>query len=489
VKKSGWTQSGGLATGSTMRSLFSRILLSNWAMLLAMLFLAIIVDLLEKVIEPEYWMVLLLFYIITVMFAAMFLSYHIAKSVTDQLSLIEKKARELNAGDFGTEISSPEIKELADLTASINAMSDRLKNQFNDLSLEKEKFNSLLQNLKEGVFAIDHNQKLLFQNKNTPIDLILPNSQFLDIEKAVTNSTFKNFLLEHINTKTEGKEDLEINSRHYGVRIYPLKSNESSYLFIGVVRDKTQERQSQIFREEFIQNASHELKTPITSIKGYAETLGIKLKLEEGMPEKRFLQAIMRNVDRMIRIVEDMLTITKIDSYSSMYQPENFHLSTLVENFRLTVDGYLKPRGQTLVINIPENLKIHADMVLIEHLLLNLLSNASSYSPDNSTITFEVAQDDDFVIMKIKDEGIGISADDSKRIFERFYRVDKNRSRKEGGTGLGLAIVKHIVKLHKGKISVEKNVPQGSVFSVSIPRNYTRGNGIPASTTTGLISH
>ena len=423
-------------------------------------------------------MILLFAFVIGAMFFAMFISLLIARSVTEPLSVIEKKVRDLNAGDFGRELPKAEISELANLTESMNSMASRLKNQFNDLSLEKEKFNSLLQNLKEGVFAVDSQLKILFQNKNTPHDLISPNSQFLSIHEAVTNEAFRSFLLDNISKNSENRTDFEINNKYYGVRIYPLKSNDS-VLYIGVIRDKTQEKQSQVIREEFVQNASHELKTPITSIKGYAETLNYKLKLNPGDPEKKFLEAILRNVDRMIRIVEDMLTISRIESYTSLYQPEHFFLHNLTDNFKPTIVGFIKPKKQNLIINIPENLKVQADMVLIEHLLLNLLSNASNYSPEESNIYFSVDENEKFINFVIKDEGIGISPEDIDRIFERFYRVDKNRSRKEGGTGLGLSIVKHIVKLHNGKISVTQNLPRGTIFTVSLPKVFKQ-EGVPA---------
>ena len=450
------------------RSLFSRLLISNWLLLISLIALAILMYFAQSYIGQEYWYAMISFYTIVAMFSALFLSQQIAYNVSETLKMIERKAREINAGDFGAELPAPDIKELADLTQAINSMSNRLQSQFNDLSIEKEKFNSLLQNLREGVFAIDPENKILFQNKNTPVDLIKPNSIGLDISD-VGSEKFLQFLQRPILEKVDEKSDIQMGEKFYRVGIYPLKTEEQKYMFIGVIRDKTQEIQTQRIREEFVQNASHELKTPITSIKGYAQTLEIKLKMDPDSVEKRFLDAILRNTERMVRIIEDMLTISRLEDYSAVCHYESFPLKSLVKNLKYTVEGFAGLKNQNLKIEIPDDLKMRADIVLMEHLLINLLSNAFHYSPEGSDVIIRAEKVNEEIVLRVADQGIGILPEDQTRIFERFYRVDKNRSRKEGGTGLGLSIVKHIVRLHKGSISVEPNVLCGSIFIVKIP--------------------
>jgi two-component system phosphate regulon sensor histidine kinase PhoR len=390
--------------------------------------------------------------------------------VTDPLAMIEKKTKEINAGDFGVELSAPEILELANLTMSINEMAKRLKNQFLDLTVEKEKFNSLLQNLKEGVFAIDAKKKFLFLNRNIPPNIISENSQFKEIKLAVKNKELLSFIESKLKKGIEGRTEFQEGNHFYNARIYPIKSNDVIHLHIGVLLDITEDRQNQMIREQFFQNASHELKTPITSIKGYAETLEYKLKLEQGSNEKKFLDAILRNTDRLVRIVEDMLTISRLENHQTIIQARPFNLYDLVKNVTDSVGVILSSKNQNLKIEIEPSLKMNADMVLIEHVLVNLISNASAYSPDNSEIRIRAEELEDKFRLQIIDQGIGVSIEDSERIFERFFRVDMNRSRKEGGTGLGLSIVKHIARLHSGEVNVMPNKGRGSIFTFEFPK-------------------
>jgi len=454
---------------SVMRSLFSRVLLSNWLFLVILLGTALILLYLETLVAPEFKLILLVLYIIYSMLIAFHSSYKIANSVTEQLSVIQKKTMDINAGDFGTLLAASDIRELGDLVSSINSMSNRLQMQFTDLNLEKEKFNSLLQNLREGVFAISPDKKILFQNQSIPKSLIPTNSQFRSIQDVIQNKRLLEFLIEHIDSTQDGKIGIEDNKHYYKVWFYSLKSNNQILMYIGVISDKTDERETQMLREQFVQNASHELKTPITSIKGYAETLQSKLHVSQDSVEKRFLDAILRNTDRMIRIVEDMLTISKLESQNYFFQPEKVNLSDIVQNLKFTVEGFIRLKNQTFTAEVPENIYLYADMVLIEHLLLNLIQNASTYSGDNQPIKLIANTNDAFVVIKVIDKGIGIKEDHIERIFERFYRVDEDRSRKGGGTGLGLSIVKHIAKLHSGWVSVASKPGEGTTFTVNLP--------------------
>lgn len=408
-------------------------------------------------------------YFILALFGSFYISYSIAMSITEPLKLIEKKTNEINAGDFGTALITSEIDELAHLSETINSMSQRLKIQFTDLSIEKEKFNSLLQNLKEGVFAISPEMEILYQNKSIPSSLIPPNSNSRQIFQVVKNQEFLNFLKKNISNETDEKIELEVGEKFYNIRFYHLKSDSKRIISIGIIRDKTEERQTQIIREQFVQNASHELKSPITSIKGFAETLSQKLPTSPDNPERKFLDAILRNTDRMVRIVDDMLLISRIENYETAFQPEKFFLNDLVGDIQLTIEGLIKPKNQTFTINIPEKMEIFADRVLLEHLLLNLLQNASAYSPENKKIELKAIYEKNNVLIQVIDEGIGVDTEFKQRIFERFFRVDTNRSRKEGGTGLGLSIVKHVAKIHKGWVDVSSREEGGSIFTVSIP--------------------
>lgn len=403
------------------------------------------------------------------MFGSFYISYSIAKIVIIPLKKVEKKTDEINAGDFGLELIQPDIRELAKLTESINGMAKRLKNQFIDLSLEKEKFNSLLQNLKEGVFAFDTQNRILFQNKNIPDTLVLPNSQSRLIHDAIVVDELMQLIMASIESKIEKRKTIQCNQHFYNIRLYPVKSNNFVFIYLGVILDVTEEKQNQIIREQFFENASHELKTPITSIKGFAETLENKLRLPANSQEKKFLEAILRNTDRMISIVDDMMTISKLENLSTAIHLEKFNLYDLVSNISQSLSSIIDKKNQKILISINSDFEVQADLILLEHLLINLISNASKYSLDGTTIRIHAYKILEKIIIDTIDQGIGILPEDAERIFERFYRVDSNRSRKEGGTGLGLSIVKHIARLHDGDVSVIPNPEGGSIFRLRIP--------------------
>ncbi|WP_411824839.1 ATP-binding protein [Leptospira sp. 'Mane'] len=453
-----------------MRSFFSTLLLLNWGLLLVLLLLAAGVIFIEDLINPEFRPIIFFLYVLIAIFGTFYTSITIARKVTDPLSLVERKTKEINAGDFGVELSYPEIRELANLTISINEMARRLKNQFLDLTVEKEKFNSLLQNLKEGVFAIDGNRKFLFLNRNIPAAIISENSQFKDIQSSVKNKELLQFIETKIKKGLEGRSEFQDGNHYYNVRIYPIKSNEIIHLYIGVILDITEDRQNQLIREQFFQNASHELKTPITSIKGYAETLEYRLNLPDNSNEKKFLDAILRNTDRMVRIVEDMLTISRLENHKTILQSQSFSIADLIQSVADSVGVIFSKKNQNLVFDVAPSLLVHADMVLMEHVLVNLITNASAYSPEGSIVMVKADETFDKYRIQVIDQGIGISTADSERIFERFFRVDMNRSRKEGGTGLGLSIVKHIARLHSGEVFVSPNPRGGSIFTFEFPK-------------------
>ena len=458
-----------LGIGSLMRSLFSKVLISSWLFLILLIVSAVVTFLISLVLKEDLHILLFMVYLVFALYFSFFISYSLAIGVTEELKLLQEKTKKINAGEFTRNGVLSSIIEINQLSESIDAMSARLKLQFIDLNFEKEKFNLVLQNLKEGVFAIDGEKRILFQNNTIPESLIPKNSQSRSIESVIENKKFLNFLIQTIEKDQDGNIGIESKKKYYNISLYNLKPDDGSSIYIGMILDKTQERERQIFREQFFQNASHELKTPITSIKGYAETLNTRFNYPEESNEKKFLAAILRNTDRMIRIVEDMLTISRLESTNVVFQPEKFKLFDLIENLKLTIEGFIKIKKQKLTVIVPENLVIEADLLLIEHALLNLVQNASVYSPENSEIQLKASLVDDFLHLAVVDQGIGLEESDVERIFERFFRVDATRSRKEGGTGLGLSIVKHITKLHKGEITVDSKLGKGSTFTMKLP--------------------
>ncbi|HOJ43677.1 MAG TPA: ATP-binding protein, partial [Syntrophorhabdaceae bacterium] len=221
-------------------------------------------------------------------------------------------------------------------------------------------------------------------------------------------------------------------------------------------------------KKEFIANISHELRTPLTAIKGFIETL----EEEEHIENIQYLDAIKRHTTRLINIVDDLLTLSELEKEGVKLELEEVRLDSLTENIVKIFEPKLKEKGLNLIIDIEKDIKpIMADPFKLEQMLINLIDNAIKYT-EKGKITISVTQDDNNSVIIVEDTGIGIPENAIPRIFERFYTVDKSRSKKLGGTGLGLSIVKHIVLLHKGTIDVQSVYGKGTRFIVTLANNF-----------------
>jgi two-component system, OmpR family, phosphate regulon sensor histidine kinase PhoR len=286
--------------------------------------------------------------------------------------------------------------------------------------------------------------------------------------KAVKHPRMLECINERITENTLIPIDLNLTKKHFRMMGYPILIENRLELFLIILHDDTREQSIKRLREDFLQNASHELKTPITSIRGYSEALQNKT---QDARQKEYLHAILRNVERMERLIEDMSTISSLESGLYPFKPENIKINDFMGSLLELVTGNLKQKKQTIEVNInhPEGI-VNADPLLLEHLLLNLIVNASRYSPEESHITISIDKDiGDSTLFSVSDEGPGIDEELREKIFERFFRADHNRSRAEGGTGLGLSIVRQITRMHGGDAWVEPGFTKGAVFRVRIP--------------------
>lgn len=238
---------------------------------------------------------------------------------------------------------------------------------------------------------------------------------------------------------------------------------------IAVFHDISRLKELERIRQDFVANVSHELRTPLTTIKGYAETL-----LEGAMKEEvalQFIQVIKRHTDRLTKIVEDLLTLSKIESKEFQLKMEVLSLRDLIDD----VIGFVKEPAEKKKISISRNeipsfLTLKADRNYLEQVLINLLDNAIKYTPVGGRITISAIENNSEEIQfLVGDNGIGIPREDLHRIFERFYRVDKGRSQELGGTGLGLSIVKHLIQAHGGRVWAESRLGEGSTFHFTLP--------------------
>ena len=232
----------------------------------------------------------------------------------------------------------------------------------------------------------------------------------------------------------------------------------------------TRIRRLEKMHKEFAANVSHELKTPLTTIKGFIETLQEMLSNNDTRESENFLKIIEKNVNRMVELINDLLSLSKLERSEEILIPfENQHLATLIQGVVNTCHAGIQAKKIIVSIDCPDDLTAMVDPGLMEQAIINLVDNAVKYSQDNMPININITKKGHFIDIVINDKGCGIKKEHLPKIFNRFYRIDKARSRNEGGTGLGLAIVKHIVRYHNGKISVKSEKDKGSSFKITIP--------------------
>lgn len=270
------------------------------------------------------------------------------------------------------------------------------------------------------------------------------------------------------NTSQARFEFLNPDKRIFSVRIAPIALNGSTSV-IGFFYEETRMERLEQVRQEFLSNVSHELRTPLTSIIAFAETLqdGAADNKEDS---QRFLGVIRKNAERMHHLIDDILELSAIEAGKVRIEKREINIARLADEVFTNLAGKAKTRSVTLKNDIPAGRKIYADPVRLEQMLTNLADNAVKFSRKGATIVISVGEKSETDLISVADQGEGISDEHLPRLFERFYRTDKARSRDAGGTGLGLAIVKHLARLHRGEVSVSSTVGQGSVFTIELPK-------------------
>jgi two-component system, OmpR family, phosphate regulon sensor histidine kinase PhoR len=390
---------------------------------------------------------------------ALFLSRSISRPIRE----LTEASKTLASGDFGARVffrRKDEFKQLAD---TFNGMSREISATFEELGRQKAELKSIIDSLREGLVVVDRRGTIIYCNESLKGIInydptikgalyweVTGEPRFLEVmEKARTG-------------RLDPLEEVEIGGKAYLCSATKLEEEGETVL---VLHDITSRRDLERIKRELVSNVSHELRTPLTSIKGFAETL------EEEVDEKQkhYVEVIRRNTDRLINIVRDLLLLSQIEEKSAGLEREEVNLKGLAQNTMRIFAGQAREKGISMQLSSSPDLPpLSADPFKIEQLLINLLDNAIKYT-DEGEVTVVLDHDGKTATIEVGDTGIGIPQDKLPHIFERFYVVDKSRSRKTGGTGLGLSIVKHIVLLHNGDVSVESTPGKGTRFLVKLP--------------------
>jgi two-component system sensor histidine kinase VicK len=401
------------------------------------------------------------------------LGFLIASSITEPIRDVTKKAEEMAKGDFDQFVEVKSDDEIGQLASMFNYLTLKLKDTIQEIDLERSKLDTIFNYMADGVIAIDVNGYIIHANP-VAIDI-------LDLKETINEDLTekKIFPMETIDLtrinyedmdSLEGDKVIEISSVVYRIRYAPFRNEKNNIGGIIIVfQDITEQHKLDNMRKEFVANVSHELKTPITTIKSYAETLMDFKDIDEGLSYK-FLSVIDNECDRMTRIVRDLLQLSNLDYNKTKWNKIDYSVEKLIKDSCFKLDLAFKEKNQKLILNIEEDIpKVVVDKDGMEQVILNIISNAIKYTPNEGKIEVLAKRDKDNVIITVKDNGIGIPKDDKNRIFERFYRVDKGRSRELGGTGLGLSIAKQIIEAHGGDIALRSEYKVGTEVDIILP--------------------
>jgi two-component system sensor histidine kinase VicK len=381
------------------------------------------------------------------------------------------KAQKLASGEFDQSLEVKSDDEIGKLTRTFNFMAKELKHSMTEISSEKNKIETILKYMTDGIIAFNLDGEVIHANpaakKMLGLDEInLGFNEFSEKYELGINLEELAFFEAAINKETS----VEINNKT--IKMYfALFTDEEQRAegIIAVLQDITEQQKLENMRKEFVANVSHELRTPLTSIKSYTETL-LDDGLEDVATAQRFLGVINSEADRMTRLVKDLLQLSRMDSQKMHFKMKVISFNDLVKNAVEKMQIEAKSKGQQLeCFTIGEIPEIKADRDRIEQVVINILSNSIKYTPENGRITVYIGKTYSEVYVKVSDTGLGIPESDVDRIFERFYRVDKARSREMGGTGLGLSIAKEIVEAHGGTITVSSEIGKGTDVTVKLP--------------------
>lgn len=401
------------------------------------------------------------------------LGYLIANSITEPIRDVTKKVEEMAEGDFDQKVEVRSNDEVGQLANMFNFLTSELKSKINEMDIERSKLDTIFNYMTEGVVAIDQEGYIIHANPTALEILKMDNEKsFLEKEELV-KFPYKKVSFEEIDyskvEKLQGDKISEIDGEIYKIKYAPYKTEMNNIGgLILVFQNMTNEYRLDDLRKEFVANVSHELKTPITTIKSYTETL-----IDGGMDESirlNFLHVIDDECNRMGRLVSDLLKLSNMDFKKTIWEKEELNVNRFIKDIvkKLELSFEAKNQNYKLVLdNKVPSIKVDKDA--IEQVILNILSNAIKYTDKNGLISIETEYTDSFVTIIISDNGLGIPEEDLLRIFERFYRVEKGRSRDLGGTGLGLAIAKEIVEGHNGYINVISKYNQGTKVEIKLP--------------------
>lgn len=415
-----------------------------------------------------------------------FFSYYVTKKVSKPIINLENSTKGISSLDFTTLKIIEGPSEIYNLSINLQKMSAILDQKFNTALRQQKELKAVLSSLFESIIVTDEN--LVIKNINqAALDLFKVTANTANEKSLIqlTRNSELNLIAEKTYRKKEPQfktivlkeqfserfENKKFTSRDLFLEVNSswIQTEDKSTRIILVLHDITQLKTLERIRKDFVANVSHELKTPVTSIMGFVETLQDGA-INNRIDRNEFLSIIQSQTKRLDLIIKDLLSLSALESYENTeIQLEDHSLANIVSSAIQMCQKDIVEKKTTIKVSLPDNHSLKVNSTLFEQALVNLISNAVKYCPEKSSIIITGERYSDYTLIRVSDNGPGIPVNDIPRIFERFYTVDKARSRELGGTGLGLAIVKHIVLAHRGEISLVSKETKGSEFIIRIP--------------------
>ncbi len=402
----------------------------------------------------------------------LFVSRRISKPLEDMTRGVEYFTK----GELDYRLPVPKNKEINRLASELNAMARQLSEKIQTIEFQKNEQQAVLQSMAEGVLAVDGEEKIIMLNTaaRNLLGVDGGTAEGSYIQEVIRNTQLQKIISQTLNTGRLLEDEIILRKEEvFYVQVHGNILQDESGATIGalvVLNDVTRIRRLEKIRRDFVANVSHEIRTPLTSIKGFVETLS-EGAIDNPGTARQFLEIIRKQTDRLNAIIDDLMALANLeqDEERADVQFEEREIEGVMQSAVQICKPGADEKGITIRIKCTSDIRFRMNPMLVEQALVNLLQNAVKYSPENTGIEVLCESTENEICIAVKDEGIGIPKDSLTRIFERFYRVDRARSRKLGGTGLGLAIVKHIVRVHEGRVEVQSRVGQGSTFYLYFP--------------------
>ena len=431
----------------------------------------LVLDFLAAREHPELWNTLLTASVAILLLEAL-VAWAFVRSFSSRTSQLRTYAERLLDRQISSEQLPTGDDDLGELARSLQRIAPQIRELVETLKLESARREAILASMLEGVLAVDQDMRVMLCNSSFARTLgvrppVHPGTPLVEL---VRDPGLREIITGVLSTgeRSEHRLTLPAAADHtFEVLAGPL-AGSSTPGALAILHDITEIERLERVRKDFVANVSHELRTPLAAIRGYAETL-LDGALEDQDHNRKFIQIIEAQATTLSNIASDLLTLSELESTGGVPQLKPVSVRAALESALRTVESAARLRGVRLLAGKIEDLRVQGNELRLEQVFVNLLDNAVKFNRPNGEVRLEARAMDGFACVTIQDTGIGIPSEDLPRVFERFYRVDKARSREMGGTGLGLSIVKHVIEQMHGTVKVESRLGEGSEFTITLP--------------------